>query len=226
MFLKFTRTATVWFLTLTVVCLTGVGAVVAHEGHDHEKDKEKEKAEPVDVGAMAPDFTLVDTEGNEHTLSAYLEEEKIVVLEWFNPNCPFVKKHHKKFNSMAETYQNFEEKNVVWLAVNSGGPGKEGHGVEKNQKAIEEYGIAYPVLMDEKGEVGRMYGAKTTPHLYVISAEGMLLYRGPLDEKPSPSELGDENYVIQIVTQILAGEEIDPEDKKSYGCSVKYAKPL
>jgi len=184
----------------------------------------KEKTEaPAKVGEKAPDFTLTDTEGNEHTLSAYLKDEKVVVLEWFNPDCPFVKKHHKNTESMAETYAVAEEEGVVWLAINSGGAGKQGAGLERNQKAREEYEIAYPVLLDESGKVGRAYGAKTTPHMFLIDKDGTLLYIGAIDNVPNPQELGDVNYVKKALGECGGGKSVENSTTKSYGCSVKYA---
>jgi len=208
-----------------VALVGGVSALaVAGDEHDHSDHADKDHAEPMkaEVGKPAPDFTLTDTNGEEHTLSTYVEEGYTVVLEWFNPDCPFVKKHHVKFGTMAATYETFQEEKVVWLAVNSGGKGKQGAGLERNQKAIEDYEIAYPVLLDETGDVGKMYGAKTTPQMYVIS-EGVLVFDGPLDDKASTSELGEMNYIKDVVEKCCAGKEVDPTKVKSYGCSVKYA---
>jgi peroxiredoxin len=96
----------------------------------------------------APDFELIDTQGKTHKLSTYLSEGKTVVLEWFNPDCPFVRKHHEKTRSMADTQALAAKEGVVWLAINSGAPGKQGNGLERNKKAIEDYKIGYPVLLD------------------------------------------------------------------------------
>ena len=197
------------------------------EGEAKEKtkahDTEEGEALKAEVGQKAPDFVLTDTEGNEHRLSAYLKEEKVVVLEWFNPDCPFVKKHHKNTRSMAETYALAKEHDVVWLAINSGAPGKQGAGLERNKKAIEEFKIEYPVLLDESGKVGKAYGAKTTPHMYVIDKDGTLVYAGAIDDKSNTTDLGETNYVKGALEQCLAGEKVDPATTKPYGCSVKYA---
>jgi len=175
-----------------------------------------------EVGKAAPDFTLTDLDGEEHSLSDF--EGKMVVLEWFNPDCPFVKKHHEKNKTMRSTYQEYADKDVVWLAINSGAPGQQGHGKERNGKAVEDYGIAYPLLLDESGEVGMAYGAKTTPHMYVIDTSGTLVYMGAIDDDRSPNKLGETNHVKQSLDAVLAGESPDPAETKSYGCSVKYAK--
>ena len=124
---------------------------------------------------------------------------------------------------MAETFQAFKEEKIVWLAINSGGPGKQGHGLERNQKAVEEYSIEYPVLLDESGAVGKMYGAKTTPQMYIITSEGHLVFDGPLDDVPNPAKVGDKNYVKEVLSAWGAGKKPAPQKIKSYGCSVKYA---
>ena len=212
--------------TTVLLAILMVGLLGSAEAQDKDKkDKtENEKTEAkAKVGEKAPDFKLTDTEGNEHTLSAYLYDEKVVVLEWFNPDCPFVKKHHKNTQSMAETYAVAEEAEVVWLAINSGGPGKQGAGLKRNQEAKEEYGIAYPVLLDESGEVGRAYGAKTTPHMFLIDKDGTLLYIGAIDNVPNPTELGDVNYMKKALGECAGGKEVETSETKSYGCSVKYA---
>ncbi|GJM44315.1 MAG: thioredoxin family protein [Gemmatimonadota bacterium] len=181
-------------------------------------------AEGPEIGKPAPDFTLTDTDGNVHRLADYTKAGKIVVLEWFNPDCPFVKKHHKMNKTMATTYSNFAEKDVVWLAVNSGAKGNQGYGHERNVKAREEYGIQYPVLLDEDGVVGRLYQAKTTPQMFVIGAKGNLLYQGAIDDNRSADKLGEKNYVQNALDGVFAGHEIQDTSTKSYGCSVKYAK--
>lgn len=178
--------------------------------------------EPVEVGANAPDFTLTDTAGTEHTLSAYAG--KTVVLEWFNPDCPFVKKFHYATKTMHETHAKFaDDPSIVFLAINSGAPGKQGHGLERNQKAIEEYKIQYPVLLDESGEVGKLFGAKRTPEIFIVDGEGVVRYHGPIDSDSSAREVGD-NYVELALTQLRNGEtDIVTPTTDVYGCAVKYA---
>ena len=174
-----------------------------------------------ELGKMAPGFLLVDTDGKSHKLSDY--KGKVVVLEWFNPDCPFVKKHHKNSRSMNAAYRAVEGKDVVWLAINSGAPGKQGAGLDRNKQAKEEYGITYPILLDPTGIVGRAYGAKNTPHMFVIDAAGKLAYNGAIDNDPSPDVLGDENYVVDTVHRLQKGETVQTSQTKPYGCSVKYA---
>lgn len=224
-------------LSLAVAAAVGISRVDAgddhdHEGHDHGKMEKaadhdshgqaKMQEGPVDVGEKAPDFTLTDLEGKTHTLSDYVKAGHTVVLEWFNPDCPFVQKHHIKFDSMKETFKTAKGKNVVWLAINSNAPGKQGSGLERNQKAREEFGITYPILLDETGAVGKIYGAKTTPHMYVIH-EGALVFRGPPDNDSTPQKVGDTNYVIDALNASMNGKAVKVSEEKPYGCSVKYA---
>jgi len=190
---------------------------VAGPGHDHGHG-DHAKAE---VGKKAPDFTLTDLEGNEHTLSDYTKEGRVVVLEWFNPDCPFVKKHHANNKSMYETYRFAKENDVAWIAINSGKPGKQGTGQDRNERAVKEFGIEYPVCLDETSKVGMMYDAKTTPHMYIIDEDGILVYAGAIDSNPR-FELGDTNYVKQALTEHTEGKTISMPETKPYGCSVKY----
>lgn len=178
------------------------------------------KAEP---GAPAPDFELKDTEGQAHRLSDYTKEGKIVVLEWFNPDCPFVRKHHVSHKTMSELVAAFGERGVVWLAVNSGAPGKQGAGLERNRDARKDYGISYPVLLDESGKVGRAYGAKTTPHMFVIDAKGVLRYAGGIDDERNTTAIGKVNHVRNALEEVLDGKAISVASAPPYGCSVKYA---
>ncbi|MBD3334944.1 MAG: redoxin domain-containing protein [Candidatus Eisenbacteria bacterium] len=175
------------------------------------------------LGAPAPDFVLTDLEGRSHRLSDYTGRGKAVVLEWFNPDCPFVRKHHEKTRSMAETAAWAEEHGVVWLAINSGAPGKQGHGQERNERAKKDYDIGYPILLDASGEVGHAYGAKTTPHMYVIAADGTLIYQGAIDDTPNPSELGQMNYVRRALEEHFSNQSVSVEETRPYGCTVKYA---
>jgi len=178
----------------------------------------------VEPGDVAPGFTLKAVDGTEHSLQGYLDDGKIVVLEWFNPDCPFIRKHHEKNKTMNETYAAFADRGVVWLAINSGAPGKQGAGWERNQKAAKDFRIPFPVLMDESGAVGRAYGAKTTPHMFIVTAEGKVAYEGAIDDDRSAAELGKTNYVAAALEEILAGKAVTTKVIPPYGCSVKYGK--
>lgn len=181
--------------------------------------------EGVKVGDKAPDFTLTDIHGNEHKLSEYTAEGKIVVLEWFNPDCPFVKKFHWNHDTMRTTYAGFKGKDVEFLAINSAGaPGKQGWGEERNLEAEKQYKIEYPILLDKTSEVGKIYGAKRTPHIFIVDAEGVIRYIGPIDSTSSARNVGT-NYIETAVNQLLAGEtEIIKPEIEAYGCAVKYVK--
>ncbi len=177
----------------------------------------------VEPGQKAPDFTLTDIHGTTHTLSDYTKAGKVVVLEWFNPDCPFVRKHHVRGKTMQTLAREFADEGVVWLAINSGAPGKQGAGLERNLRAEKEYGIEYPILLDESGKVGKLYGATNTPHMFVIGRAGEIVYAGAIDNNPSPLRFGDVNYVRKALEQYLAGETVDTPVTKAYGCTVKYA---
>jgi peroxiredoxin len=185
-----------------------------------EKAAEKQVATAV-VGSAAPDFTLTDTDGKQVKLSSFAG--KVVVLEWFNPDCPFVKKHHDKNKTFAELYTKYSAKDVVFLAINSGAAGKEGAGKERNVKAKADYKIAYSILLDETGTVGKEYGAKNTPAMYIIDAKGILAYSGAIDDNESATTPGQTNYVAKALDEILAGKPVTTKSTKAYGCSVKYA---
>ncbi|MCB1161250.1 MAG: thioredoxin family protein [Candidatus Krumholzibacteriia bacterium] len=176
----------------------------------------------LEVGDTAPDFTLTDLAGKEHHLADYLEAGHVVVLEWFNPDCPFIKKHHEAHHTMDDTFADFAESGVVWLAINSGAPGKQGAGLERNQQAAKDYDVSFPILLDASGDVGRAYAAKTTPHMFVIDAKGIVRYDGAIDDAPNPGGDLGENYVAAALNQLLAGEDIAVASSKPYGCSVKY----
>jgi len=173
--------------------------------------------------ALAPDFELADLDGNKVSLSSFLG--KTVVLEWFNPGCPFVNYAHGDdgpLNAMAAQWQ---QRGVVWLAINSGAPGKQGHGGEANRAAKRRWSMSHPILVDESGEVGHSYGAKTTPHLFIVDREGKLAYSGAVDNTPFgkvPSE-GSVNYVVLALDALLDDREVEIRSTQSYGCSVKYA---
>ncbi len=174
-------------------------------------------------GTQAPDFDLVDTAGNHHSLQKYLADGQVVVLEWFNPDCPFIVKHHKLHRTMDTTFAAVKDKGVVWLAVNSSAPGKSGYGTERNAKAVEEYGMTFPVLLDPTGAAGKAYEARNTPTMFVIGRDGMVAYAGAIDDDASPQHLGETNHVAAALAALLAGGKPAVAETKPYGCSVKYA---
>jgi peroxiredoxin len=178
----------------------------------------------VDLGQSAPDFTLPNCEGKQTSLSDF--KGKVVVLEWTNMGCPFVKKHYGSGN-MQKLQKGATDKGVVWISICSSAPGKQGHmTVEEVAKSCSDNGAkATAYLLDEEGKVGRIYGAKRTPEMYVINADGVLVYHGAIDDKksPDPAEIADaKNYVQAAVNETLAGKPVSVPKTEAYGCSIKY----
>ncbi len=178
----------------------------------------------VTVGAAAPDFTLTDTNGKAQSLSQY--KGKFVVLEWFNHDCPFVHKHYDGGN-MQGLQKEYTGKDVVWLSINSSAMGKEGYKTPEESNALTAEKSAAPtaVLIDADGKTGKMYGAKTTPHMFIVNPEGMLIYQGAIDDKASadPADIAtSKNYVKSALDEAMAGKAVTDAATKSYGCSVKY----
>lgn len=207
----------------TMKKLFAVSAAVAVGGAMIAAGTLDQQAQKAEVGKPAPDFTLTDYQGKEHTLSSYTAQGNIVVLEWFGWDCPFVKKHYREdtqtFNNMISSWQG---KNVVWLRINSADQKNPYGDVEKNLKAIKDYKITGPVLVDADGKVGKMYGAKRTPEMYVITADGILAYHGAIDNDSSARGPGNINYVKLAVEEILAGKPVTTPTTNAYGCSIKY----
>ena len=168
-----------------------------------------------EVGKPAPAFTLKDETGKEHSLAQY--KGKVVVLEWTNPECPFVKRHYAA-KTMANTLAGVDAKQVVWLAVDSSA----GHTPESAKAWKQQQGFGYPVLLDGEGRTGQAYGAKTTPHMYVIDAQGVLRYAGAIDDDPRGSSKSATNHVKAAVDAVLGGKPVPASSTKPYGCSVKY----
>lgn len=176
-----------------------------------------------EVAMDVADFTLKDTAGKEHTLSEYVAAGNTVVLEWFNPDCPFVVKYHDGEDRMAATFEGVRDDKLVWLAINSGAEGKQGAGLDRNKKAVADWKLPYPVLLDMDGKIGRAYGAATTPHMFIISPKGVLLYEGAIDDSNGRGETKT-NYVAKTLKEFRAGEPVTVKKTKSFGCSVKYGK--
>ncbi|MET0285346.1 MAG: redoxin family protein [Polyangiales bacterium] len=184
------------------------------------------------LGKPAPAFKLRDTEGKEVSLASF--KGKTVVLEWFNPDCPFAKHAHTK-GPLADLAKRVGTSKLVWLTINSSAPGKQGHGQERNVAAKQEYAIANTVLLDEDGKVGRAYGAEKTPHLFVIDGKGVLRYRGGQDNAPmgvvddqrpriATSSAGTlDSYVEDALQDLQKKSALRLPETPAYGCSVKYA---
>jgi peroxiredoxin len=168
------------------------------------------------VGQAAPDFKLADLDGKEVSLASL--RGKTVVLEWINPNCPFSRGHTDK-KTMTSTAAKHPD--AVWLAINSTNKShRDFLAADEHKKFNAEHGVTYQVLYDTSGEVGRAYGAATTPHMYVIDAAGKLAYVGAIDDASRGT--AKVNYVDSALTALEAGKTPEPAATKPYGCSVKY----
>lgn len=177
------------------------------------------------VGQPAPNFTLQGGDGKSHALADY--QGKFVVLEWTNPNCPFV---HKFYDSgtMQKLQAKETAKGVIWLRINSGAPGLDGYQTVADLAPYEkaQHVASTLTLLDPTGKVGHLYGARNTPEMYVINAKGTLVYAGGMDDKPSPN-IADiataHNYVTAALAEAMADKAVSTPTARPYGCSVKYA---
>jgi peroxiredoxin len=179
------------------------------------------------VGQPAPDFTATDSHGKTVHLSEF--KGKPVVLEWHNQGCPFVQKHYRSGN-MQRLQSSLTSDGAVWLTIISSAPGKQG-GVsadDANAYVAEQKASPTDVLLDPDGAVGRLYGAKTTPHMFLVDAKGTLVYAGAIDDKPTTDVAdvaGANNYVEAAYREVKAGKPVTTSATAPYGCSVKYGTP-
>lgn len=195
---------------LAVACLSAPIAAQASDG-------------PV-VGQPAPDFSATDINGAAIRLSDL--RDKIVVLEWNNPECPFVLKHYETRN-MQGLQEESTGKGVVWISINSSAEGQQGNLTPETAKTALEKNGGKPThyVLDAKGEIGRLYQAKTTPHMFVIGKDGVLAYAGAIDNDPSPRHDGVKtanNYVRAAIDALIAGQPVETATSQPYGCNVKY----
>ena len=197
---------------LSIVLVTCILLIGCKERTVADEPKTEQKASEM----AAPDFTLTDHLGNTLSLEDY--EGKIIVLEWTNPDCPFVKRHYKA-ETMTTLANKYMPKGVVWLTINSTNYAD----TEMNKKFVEQWGLKYPVLDDSDGKVGKLYGAKTTPHMFIIDTSGQIAYHGAIDDDPAGNKEEIVNYVGKALDELLAGKEVSTPEVKPYGCSVKYA---
>ena len=196
-----------WVPALALILLTG--ALTIHAAR---------------VGEPAPAFTGTDTRGKARTLAEF--RGKWVVLEWHNNGCPYVMRHYA--GNMQSLQKQWTAKGVVWLTVISSAPGTQGYVTAAEADAYAKQKNAAPtaILLDPKGDLGHLYDAKTTPHMFVINPQGVLVYNGAIDDKPSTNPIDDgtvTNYVSAALTQGMAGKPITTPTSRPYGCSVKYA---
>ncbi len=176
------------------------------------------------VGERAPDFTATDSNGKTHTLSEYAG--KYVVLEWTNRDCPFTRKHYERGN-MQQLQREWTSRGVIWLTVASSAPGAQGYVTAADENAyLKENGAApTAVLLDPAGTLGHLYDAKTTPHMFVINPQGVLIYDGAIDDRPTTdlaAVKGARNYVSLALDEAMAGKAVSVPTSRPYGCSVKY----
>ena len=167
------------------------------------------------IGDKVPDWSAKDENGAEHKLSQYVGHA--VVLEWTNSECPFVQRHYES-GAMKQLAAALGAKDVVWLAVNS----TYSNTPDETKAWKKEQGFTYATLQDPDGKLGHLFGARTTPHMFVIDAKGVLRYRGAIDDDEYGSEKQPKNYVDSAVHALLASAKPDPSETQSYGCSVKY----
>ena len=177
------------------------------------------------IGAPAPNFTLTDSNGKAISLADF--KGKTVVLEWTNHECPYVRKHYGG-NNMQALQKKWTGQGIVWLTLISSQPGAQGfvHGLEAN-KLTEERGAApTAVLLDPRGGVGRSYGAQVTPHMYVVTGDGTLVYMGGIDDKPT-TRLEDlktaKNFVDAALSEVAEGKVVSIKTSRAYGCTIKYS---
>jgi peroxiredoxin len=169
----------------------------------------------------APDFTLTNYDGKTVKLSDYAG--KIVVLEWFNYECPFARYNYEKTTAVNDLVNRFKDKGVVFLAINSTGHQES----TKNKEFAEQFKVSHPILNDSSGKVGKAYGAKTTPHTFIIDAKGNIAYSGAFDNAPLgkiPEGAQYVNYIDKALGELTGGKAVSIAETKPYGCSVKYGK--
>lgn len=176
------------------------------------------------LNEIAPNFKLTDSNGNEHSLSDF--KGKFVVLEWINFECPFVKKHYNAMN-MQKLQEKYTKEGVIWLTICSSAKSKQGNFTndEINRRAKKHNSKFTAYLVDENGTVGKMYGAKTTPNMYIIDKDGKLVYAGAIDDKAT-TDIDDiskaKNYVSSALNELLNGKNVSVQNSTPYGCSVKF----
>ena len=176
------------------------------------------------VGQKASAFTATDTEGRTRSLSEF--QGKVVVLEWWNPQCPFVGKHYGS-GHMQKLQKEWTARGVVWLTIDSSAPGEQGNVDAAQANALIAQRGAQPtaLLLDPQGTVGRAYGARTTPHMFVIDATGTVVYAGGIDDKPSTDRediATAHNFVEAALAEVTSGRKVSTATSRPYGCSVKY----
>jgi peroxiredoxin len=211
--------------TLAIVALAFASFSIAGEGKDKDKKKpgdaqQAAASSSAKIGEPAPAFTLHDITGKSHSLADYAG--KTVVLEWINPECPFVQRHYN-LDTMTNLAAKNKDKDVVWLAIATGGTAD----AENLKSFAQKESIGYPILLDSEGTVGKAYNAKRTPEMFIIAKDGKLAYRGGIDSEASdqpsaPLKEGTVNYVDKALGELASGAAVSEAETKAYGCTVKY----
>jgi peroxiredoxin len=213
----------VWILMGVMACTHAPDQATTTTGSGPSASTSAAPADKAELGKAAPDFSLPDVDGKMVSLSQF--KGKTVVLEWFNPKCPFVKRNHE-LGPLKDMAVRTQKQGIVWLSINSAAKGKQGNGADTTKFGITKYGMQNPVLLDEDGKVGHMYGANHTPHMFVIDAKGTVAYRGAIDNAPDgDTDLSAPfvNYVDAALADLAAGKPVAKPETPAYGCSVKYA---
>ncbi len=210
---------------MTILAVTCLSAPTMAAEHDHKDAAPSTTATAPIVGQPAPDFTATDITGAPVKLSDL--KGKIVVLEWNNPECPFVLKHYDTKN-MQRLQEGATEQGIVWLSINSSAAGLQGNLDDAKAKEYIEKVGAKPshYILDPKGEIGTLYQAKTTPHMFVIGKDGVLAYAGAIDDNPTPRHETVEtakNYVAAAISALNENRPVQVATSQPYGCGVKYS---
>ena len=207
-------------LVLAGFALAGSAFALREDGKQERPRHEPKKEAMAEIGKPAPAFELKDLDGKSVKLADY--KDKIVVLEWFQPSCPFCIGGYAEEGACRLTSEKMQKDGVVWLLVNSTNDGLDDSKAEKNKDFFATRKLRHTVLLDTDGRVGRAYGAKTTPHCMVIDAKGNLAYRGAIDNAQEKDAKEKLNYVETAVRELKAGKPVTKSETRSYGCSVKY----
>ncbi|MBL8859280.1 MAG: redoxin domain-containing protein [Planctomycetes bacterium] len=211
--------------TATVVSTIGDPKTDQPKKDDAKKEEKKDEAWPTvesgtkaEIGKLAIDFTLKDIDGKDVKLSSF--KGKTIVLEWFSPGCPACKFAYGKDGPMKEQHERLTKEGVVWLAVNSEDDARPASKIEANKEFLEKYKASTRIVLDPSGVVGKAYGAKTTPHMFLIDKKGMLVYQGAIDNAPNGEVEKDAtktNYIDAALKEINAGKAVTTPKTKSYG---------
>ena len=200
--------------TLAVALAAGMYVTTFAAEKSASAEKKAGASAGLKIGDAAPNFTLKDQDGKDVNLADL--KGKIVVIEWLNPGCPFVVRHYKE-KTFQNMYDKYVAKDVAYLAIQSGS----GTTPEKLKGYGEKQGIKYKLLSDTDAQVARAFGAKTTPHMFIIDKEGKLAYKGAIDDDPQGNKPQRTNYVAKALDELLAGQSVSTPETKSYGCGVK-----